>query len=118
MTGIQDDLATLRELVQYDADRSDNLAPSLDALARVEAEIARLTELYNGYAVDSHQHRDRAETAEAEVARLKDGLRRIAGDLEIGQPNSALYLARALLADDGAADERAIENAWLEDGAA
>jgi hypothetical protein len=38
---------TLRELVQYEADRTDNLTPSLDALALVETALDQFASLHD-----------------------------------------------------------------------
>ena len=105
-----DDLATLRRALAFDSSH----APA--ALDRVEAEIARLQGRV--YALETSLPENYMETlraAEADNARLRDGLRRIAegrwnqgsGQYLGGAPDvvtSVRYFARALLADqDGAA---------------
>ena len=108
------DLATLRDVLREDA-RQPGLDRALTALERVEAEIARLeqalTERLMG--VDAQLAvqilTQRAHAAEAEAARLRDGLRRIElWPVDVGHtPEHDLLRikdeARALLAEDGAA---------------
>ena len=79
MSGISDDLTTLRSQIDAwvpgggsdEAHRDEAFA----ALARVEAELARLaetTELANHYARTTEAYADRAVAAEAEVERLTE----------------------------------------------
>ena len=70
---------------------------------RVEAEIARLKQQVAADVLGFDGMRQRAEAAEAEVARLRDGLRRIE-QMALRDESGIVSVARSLLADqDGAA---------------
>ena len=110
---VADDLATLRMF----RDRLPLIdeAEYVATIKRVEDEIARLEERDRLLTLHERQQRERAEAAEAEAARLRDGLEsadrllravpieRLAPVTKriVGEARAAIALA--LLAEDGAA---------------
>ena len=96
------DLATLRGVLSdWTRDtREWKIAPrdAETALARVEAEVARLQRDWDQALADFAEANLRAEATERELARLREGLRDIAAS-DATSPESLRSYARALLAD-------------------
>lgn len=108
MSGVHDDLATLREFVGTHDDPYDGDTSGVFALRRVEAEIARLEEreLTNAVLVAGLKHR--ADAAEAALDDLRDEYMADAG-LRTAAEARCARLQQAIAKLD---DPEAIERDW------